>query len=57
LSDSLKADLTAKGITFIDIDREAFRKALAGTPFYADWKKKYGDAAWGTLEKTVGKLG
>jgi len=57
LSDSLKTDLTAKGITFVDIDREAFRKALAGTPFYAEWKKKYGDAPWGILEKTVGKLG
>ena len=57
LSDSLKTDLTAKGITFVDIDREAFRKALAGTPFYAEWKKKYGDAPWSILEKTVGKLG
>ena len=40
-----------------DPDREAFRKALAGTPFYAEWKKKYGDAPWSILEKTVGKLG
>jgi tripartite ATP-independent transporter DctP family solute receptor len=57
LSDSLKAELTAKGITFVDIDREAFRKALAGTAFYGEWKQKYGEAAWGMLEKTVGKLG
>jgi TRAP-type C4-dicarboxylate transport system substrate-binding protein len=57
LGDSLKAELTAKGITFVEIDREAFRKALAGTPFYAEWKQKYGDAAWGILEKTVGRLG
>jgi tripartite ATP-independent transporter DctP family solute receptor len=57
LSDSLKAELTTKGISFVDIDREAFRKALAGTAFYAEWKQKYGEAAWSILEKTVGKLG
>src|SRR6516162_3671702 len=57
LSESLKADLTAKGITFVEVNRETFRKALADTSFYAEWKKKYGDTAWGLLEKTVGKLG
>jgi len=57
LSDSLKAELTAKGITFVDIDREVFRKALAGTSFYAEWRQKYGDTAWSILEKTVGRLG
>jgi tripartite ATP-independent transporter DctP family solute receptor len=57
LSESLKADLTTRGIAFFDVDREAFRKALAGTSFYAEWKQKYGDQAWGLLEKAVGKLG
>lgn len=57
LNQSLRADLTAKGITFIDVDRELFRKALAATPFYAEWKAKYGDEAWGLLEAAVGKLG
>lgn len=57
LSQSLRADLTAKGITFFDVDRELFRKALAATPFYAEWKGKYGDEAWGHLEAAVGKLG
>src|SRR6516162_1416603 len=57
LSETLKADLTAKGITFVEVNRETFRKALADTSFYAEWKKKYGDTAWGLLEKTVGKLG
>lgn len=57
LSDSLKQELSAKGITFIDVDREAFRKSLAGTTFYAEWKQKYGDVAWGLLEASVGKLG
>ncbi|MFG1201355.1 TRAP transporter substrate-binding protein [Xanthobacter aminoxidans] len=57
LNQSLRADLTAKGITFIDVDREQFRKALASTPFYGEWKAKYGDEAWGLLEAAVGKLG
>jgi TRAP-type C4-dicarboxylate transport system substrate-binding protein len=57
LSTSLRADLKTKGITFIDVDREAFRGALAKTSFYHDWRSKYGDEAWGLLEKSVGKLG
>jgi tripartite ATP-independent transporter DctP family solute receptor len=56
LSQSLRNDLKAKGITFVDVDREAFRGALAKTSFYGDWKSKYGAEAWGLLEKTAGKL-
>ena len=57
LSDTLKADLKAKGITFIDVQQDNFRKALAGTNFYAEWKQKYGPTAWGLMEKVSGKLG
>jgi tripartite ATP-independent transporter DctP family solute receptor len=57
LSDTLKTDLQAKGITFIDVQRDDFRKALAGTNFYAEWKQKYGPAAWDLLAKVSGKLG
>jgi tripartite ATP-independent transporter DctP family solute receptor len=57
LSDTLKADLKAKGITFIDVQQDDFRKALAGTNFYAEWKQKYGPTAWGLMEKISGKLG
>jgi tripartite ATP-independent transporter DctP family solute receptor len=57
LSSSLRDDLKTKGITFIDVDRESFRGALAKTSFYHDWKSKYGDEAWSLLEKSVGKLG
>lgn len=57
LSKSLRADITAKGITFIDVDQELFRVALAKTSFYSDWKAKFGDEAWGLLESSVGKLG
>ena len=57
LSESLRKDLTAKGITFFDVDRELFRAALAKSTFYKDWHAKYGDEAWGLLEASVGKLG
>jgi tripartite ATP-independent transporter DctP family solute receptor len=56
LSASLTEELKGKGITFIDIDRAAFRAALSKTSFYADWKAKYGSEAWALLEKYVGKL-
>lgn len=57
LSQSLQAELTSKGMTFHDVDKEKFRKYLDSTNFYAEWKSKYGDVAWGLLEKEVGKLG
>ena len=57
LSQSLRADLTSKGLTFIDVDRDLFREALAKTTFYADWHGKYGEQAWGLLEAASGKLG
>ena len=56
LSVSLREELTAKGLQFNDVDREAFREALRKTTFYQDWKEKYGDEAWSYLEKFSGKL-
>ncbi len=56
LSISLRKDLTEKGLQFNDVDREAFREALRKTSFYRDWKSKYGDEAWATLETSTGKL-
>jgi tripartite ATP-independent transporter DctP family solute receptor len=57
LSDTLKADLQAKGITFFDVQQDDFRKALGTTSFYAEWKGKYGAGPWELLEKVSGKLG
>lgn len=56
LSTSLRQDLTEKGLQFNDVDRGAFRDALRKTSFYRDWKAKYGDEAWATLETSTGKL-
>jgi TRAP-type transport system periplasmic protein len=56
LNGSVAADLKAKGLTFEDVDKAAFRAALNQAGFYADWKKKYGDEAWAILEAEVGTL-
>ena len=56
LSQSLRADLTAKGVQFNDVNRAAFRDLLRTTTFYKDWRGKFGDEAWKLLEASVGSL-
>jgi tripartite ATP-independent transporter DctP family solute receptor len=56
LNDSVAADLKAKGLTFIEVDKPEFRAVLKQAGFYADWKKKYGGEAWAILEGAVGSL-
>ena len=57
LNTSLMTDLKAKGINFVDVQQEDFRKKLASTGFYGEWKSKYGAAPGELLEKVSGKLG
>jgi tripartite ATP-independent transporter DctP family solute receptor len=57
LNSSLTADLKGKGINFVSVAQEDFRKKLASTNFYSEWKTKYGATAWELLEKVSGKLG
>jgi tripartite ATP-independent transporter DctP family solute receptor len=56
LNGSVAADLKAKGLEFVEVDKPAFREALKTAGFYADWKQKYGDQAWAILESEVGAL-
>jgi len=56
LNDTVSADLKAKGLTFIEVDKPAFRDALRHAGFYAEWQKKYGEQAWGILQSEVGTL-
>jgi TRAP-type C4-dicarboxylate transport system substrate-binding protein len=56
LNGSVAADLKAKGLEFVEVDKPAFREALKTAGFYADWKQKYGDQAWAILESEVGSL-
>jgi len=56
LNETLEADLKAKGMQFNRPAADSFRAALRDSGFYADWKKRFGDEAWGLLEASVGKL-
>lgn len=56
LSKSLRADLQAKGLQFVDVDKRAFKAALGKTSFYKDWRGKFGDEAWKLLEESAGAL-
>jgi tripartite ATP-independent transporter DctP family solute receptor len=56
LNATLQQDLSAKGLVFNKPDPTPFRDKLRAAGFYTDWKNKYGQEAWGLLEKAVGKL-
>ncbi|SDP47735.1 TRAP transporter substrate-binding protein [Phyllobacterium sp. OV277] len=56
LTETLQADLKSKGLTFNTPDSAPFRDALRKAGFYSEWKGKYGEEAWGLLEKVVGQL-
>lgn len=55
LNQELRTNLS-KSVEFITVDPAAFRKRLQESGFYAEWKKRMGDEAWGLLESTSGKL-
>ena len=56
LNAELREKLSTAGLQFNDTDPKAFRDALRKAGFYAEWKGKFGDAAWKTLEDAVGGL-
>ena len=52
----LREQLIAKGMKFNDVKAADFRDKLRAANFYSEWKQKFGDKAWSTLEAAVGKL-
>ena len=56
MNSSLRGVLSGKGLAFNDVDVAPFREVLQKAGFYAEWKRKYGDQAWGILEASVGGL-
>ena len=56
LNASLQQELAGKGMVFNQPNPAPFRDKLRTAGFYAEWKGKYGDEAWATLEKYTGKL-
>jgi TRAP-type transport system periplasmic protein len=56
LNATLQKSLAAKGLVFNQPDPAPFRDKLRAAGFYSEWRTKYGDEAWGILEKSTGKL-
>jgi tripartite ATP-independent transporter DctP family solute receptor len=56
LNGELQKELSGKGIQFVDVKPEAFRQRLQQSGFYAEWKGRMGEEAWGLLEQASGKL-
>ena len=57
LSTSLQKELKGHGMVLNTAPAAPFRAALLKTPYYHEWRGKFGDAAWTLLEKAVGPLG
>ncbi len=53
---SLGKTLAGQGMEINETDPAPFREALRKAGFYAEWRKKLGEAAWGALEQVVGPL-
>ena len=56
LTAGLQDTLTKAGVTFNSPNKQAFRDKLKASGFYGEWKGKFGDEAWGLLEKYTGAL-
>jgi tripartite ATP-independent transporter DctP family solute receptor len=57
LTEGLQSSLAGKGMKINTVDPAPFRDKLKSAGFYSEWKGKFGDAAWATLEAAVGSLG
>jgi tripartite ATP-independent transporter DctP family solute receptor len=56
-SETMQKELASKGLVFNTPKTDGFRDKLRAGGFYAEWKGKLGDEAWGLLERYAGKLG
>ncbi len=56
LNGSLADELKKGGLTFNAVDPAEFRATLQKAGFYKEWKEKYGDDVWKTLEEYTGSL-
>lgn len=61
-ADIVQADEASKktmmnaGMTFNQPDQAPFRAALVSAGFYEEWRKRFGDQVWNTLQKYSGPL-
>jgi TRAP-type transport system periplasmic protein len=56
LNDTLRSELAARGLEFIEVDPAPFRAKLRASGFYKEWRGKYGDEAWAVLARFTGPI-
>ncbi len=56
LNEGVRKTLEGRGLLINDVDNAPFREALKAAGFYKEWKGKFGDQAWATLESAVGQV-
>jgi len=56
LNPEQRGDLAMLGMSINPVQSSEFQQVLQQAGFYAEWRGKYGEAAWGLLEDAVGKL-
>ena len=56
LNVTLETQLKQKGLTFNTVNKKPFQEALKAAGFYAEWRGKFGEDAWKTLERYSGAL-
>ena len=49
-------ELLAKGLVINRVDKGPFQARLSEAGYYREWQAKFGDEAWGLLEKFAGRL-
>ncbi|MBV9892283.1 MAG: TRAP transporter substrate-binding protein, partial [Rhizobacter sp.] len=54
LEQSYRDTMSKGGIAFNTVDTDSFRKKLSASNYYADARRKFGDASWKILEESVG---
>lgn len=56
LNAGVEKELAARGLRFNQPDPAPFRDKLRKAGFYSEWKGKFGEKGWSTLEAAVGQL-
>ena len=56
LNATLEDELKKKGLTFNTPNKKPFQETLKTAGFYKEWREKFGEEAWKTLEKYSGAL-
>ena len=56
LNNSLEKTLSEKGMQIANVETAAFRAKLQSAGFYKEWRQKFGEEAWGLLEKHAGAI-